>query len=739
MIMKTTSHDVLFSVIVPVYNVEGFLRQCLDSLVQQTLQSIEIIIVNDKSPDHSCRIIDEYQRQFSNIVTINLPANVGLGNARNAGIKVAVGKYISFVDSDDWVGKHMFESLHSMIVADSPDIVMFNYVREFIDGKTSINESTYLLKREKDTPQEQHNKKQLLFSFNVAWNKVYKRTFLEKLHMEFGKGYYEDISWTFPLLIKASTIKVTDEVLYHYRQRQTSILNTRSSHHLEVFEQYERLFYLIKNDNIDDETQIILCNRMVNHYIAIMTTQKNRIPENEMRNFCKNFHDHLDTFAGKFSHEDILVSAPRKQEIQINEQFNPKKLFFLALIKKNRYLTYKLFSKLSSAVNKTRGFITGKKHFVHLSKRYLYEKLYLLFLFLPVDPKLALFSSYWGEQFSCNPKWISLALQEIDGSYTCAWESTNDFDLPTSMEHVRKYSLKYYYYCARGKYFVNNVNFPDFIKKRKNTVFIQTQHGTPLKIMGFDFMKKSSIDRTDPAGLILRSMRWDYILSSNSYSSEIWKGAFPFDYKVLEFGYPRNDILFHHNEKDIERIKADIGIGSKKKVLFYAPTHKEYEKETSIHFDIKKLCKEIGGEFVILIRAHHLKSSISHTVSEELTDCIKDVTDYPEVQELNLISDVLLTDYSSIMFDYACLNRPIILFLDDYEIYSAVRGMYYNIVKDSPGPVVTNTDELISMLKENQYSSKKNLSRLNKFRSIFCDFDKGDAGKQLIENVFINR
>jgi len=90
------------------------------------------------------------------------------------------------------------------------------------------------------------------------------------------------------------------------------------------------------------------------------------------------------------------------------------------------------------------------------------------------------------------------------------------------------------------------------------------------------------------------------------------------------------------------------------------------------------------------------------------------------------------------MFDYACLNRPIILFLDDYEIYSAVRGMYYNIVKESPGPVVKNTDELITILKENQYLSKENLARLQKFRHIFCNFDKGDAGKQLIENVFVN-
>ncbi len=729
---NTPPPKILFSVIVPVYNVEGFLRTCLKSLVNQTLQSIEIIIVNDKSPDHSSRIIKDFQANFDNIVTLNLPENVGLGKARNAGMDIAKGGYISFVDSDDWVEPHMYEYLANITEKDSPDIVLFNYVREFIDGKKSINEASYILRREKSLSPNNHNKKQLLFSFNVAWNKIYKRTFLKRQNIRFEKGYYEDISWTFPLLIKAETIATTDEILYHYRQRHTSILNTKSTHHLDVFSQYERLFTLIANDTIDDETRLILCNRMVNHYIAILTTKKFRIPAQEVKNFFHTFNSHLTRYAGKYSQEDILINAPGNQNIRIRERFNKKKLLFLQLVKKERYRTYKALSFLSFSISKSRHFVNSKKPLLHLAKRYFYEKLYLFFLLLPVDKKLALFSSYWGEQFSCNPKWIALQLQEQDDNYRCVWESTKDFDVPESMQQVKKYSLHYYFVCARANLFINNVNFPDFIKKRKGTRFIQTQHGTPLKTMGFDFMKKSALDRTIPSGLIRRSVRWDYVLSSNSYSSEIWLGAFPFDYKLLEFGYPRNDILFHYSEEDIEKIKNELGIDPHKKILFYAPTHKEYEKETTIHFDINQLCAEIGKDFVILVRAHHLKSTLLNLSSEDETPCIIDVTEYPEVQHLNILADVLLTDYSSIMFDYACLNRPIILFLDDYDIYSAIRGMYYDITKNPPGAIASNTDELITLLKEGEYNSTENSDRLKEFRKIFCEFDQGSARAQLI-------
>ncbi len=215
------------SVIIPVYNVEQYLRQCLDSVCNQTFKDIEIIIVNDCSPDNSLEIIKEYQRKDERIVLVDLKQNVGLGFARNEGMKVAKGKYITFVDSDDWIANNYVEVLYNTIRKSNSVFVCSEYwyynniSREVTKGiaysnvyDTVINSISY--------------KKQLIqnLSFCRAWTTIYEKDFLFSNDIYFKVTKFEDTLFLYELIVKSSGVLFIKDRLYYYRvNRGNSITN----------------------------------------------------------------------------------------------------------------------------------------------------------------------------------------------------------------------------------------------------------------------------------------------------------------------------------------------------------------------------------------------------------------------------------------------------------------------------------------------------------------------------------
>ncbi|URM34903.1 CDP-glycerol glycerophosphotransferase family protein [Cytobacillus firmus] len=361
--------------------------------------------------------------------------------------------------------------------------------------------------------------------------------------------------------------------------------------------------------------------------------------------------------------------------------------------------------------------------------------LYPLFRYLPMKKKTVVFESFWGKSYSDNPRAIYEEMEKNGMDYNYIWILNNEnTDIEGRGKAVRKNSLKYYYYLATAKYFINNANFPDFYEKRDGAIEVQTLHGTPLKTMGLDV--PGEIDTEEKRNNFLRRCgRWDYLISTSDYVTNLTRRCFLYEKEMLEVGFPRNDKLFRHdNEKDIMNLKEKIGIPRDKKVILYAPTWR-VKKAFNLELEVDKMQEQLGDEYVLLLRLHYFVAN-SIDVSKN-KGFAYDLSNYEDIQDLYLISDVMITDYSSVMFDYAILNRPMLFFTYDLELYrDQLRGMYIDFEKEAPGPLARTTQDLIDSLQNMNTHNQKYDEKMKQFRAKYCQYDDGHASENVINKVF---
>ncbi|MFC3501675.1 glycosyltransferase family 2 protein [Micromonospora krabiensis] len=264
----------LLSIVVPVYGVEAYLYQCLESIRADIpageADAVEIIAVDDASPDRCGEMLRSYAGGRTGIRTVHLTTNVGLGLARNAGLDEATGRYVWFVDSDDWLPPGTIPTVLDRLRQHEPDVLMLDHLRVHEDGRREVDASSHLLRdtsgvvRLADAPH-------LLRVQHTAWNKVVRRAFMDELGLRFFPGWYEDIPFSHPLLIGAEKISVLDQVCYLYRQgRQGAITSTRSGRHFDAFDQYERLMDWVRRRHPDEGLQTELFQLMINHYLVVV-------------------------------------------------------------------------------------------------------------------------------------------------------------------------------------------------------------------------------------------------------------------------------------------------------------------------------------------------------------------------------------------------------------------------------------------------------------------------------------
>jgi len=214
------------SIIIPVHNVESYLKQCLDSIISQTFKNIEIIIINDCSTDKSSQIIEEYKKTDSRIVTVFLEKNVGAGSARNEGIKIATGKYIVFIDSDDWITKDYIEKLYTGIEKYNCDMISANfYTYDTATGKTEENKCPGKFY---NTLFNSSLKKQyfLFLSNNYIWIRIYKKDFLKANNIYFKLNKLEDSLFLWEVVLASDNFRFIDETIYYYRLNRNNSLTT---------------------------------------------------------------------------------------------------------------------------------------------------------------------------------------------------------------------------------------------------------------------------------------------------------------------------------------------------------------------------------------------------------------------------------------------------------------------------------------------------------------------------------
>ncbi|PZG23376.1 CDP-glycerol--glycerophosphate glycerophosphotransferase [Micromonospora craterilacus] len=285
----------LLSIVVPVYGVEAYLPQCLDSIHADIpageAAAVEVVAVDDASPDGCGQLLREYAADHPGVRVLHLSKNVGLGLARNAGLDAATGRYVWFVDSDDWLPPGTIPAVLDRLRTDRPDVMMIDHLRVHECGRREVDVSSRLLRgtpgvvRLADRPQ-------LLRVQHTAWNKVVRREFMAELGLRFHPGWYEDIPFSHPLLIGAERISVLDEVCYLYRQgRQGAITSTRSGRHFDAFEQYDRLFAWLRQRHPDGRWHAELFDLMVNHFLVVVGND-DRLHPHLRRSFFRRVAGH---------------------------------------------------------------------------------------------------------------------------------------------------------------------------------------------------------------------------------------------------------------------------------------------------------------------------------------------------------------------------------------------------------------------------------------------------------------
>jgi len=263
-----------------------------------------------------------------------------------------------------------------------------------------------------------------------------------------------------------------------------------------------------------------------------------------------------------------------------------------------------------------------------------------------------------------------------------------------------------------------------------------THHGTPLKWMGLD-LRETPAPRMNFPALMRRCARWDYSVSSNPHSTLVWERVYPTRYESLEVGYPRNDVLATATDGDVAAIRERLGIAPGQVAVLYAPTHREYRRGYVPLLDLAALADGLGRDHVLLARLHYFYGADPQLRRLHDAGRVRDVADHPSVEELCLAADVLMTDYSSIMFDYAVLDRPMIVHAPDWEAYRATRGTYFDLMAEPPGVVTTTEAGAIAALRSGEAWGEDARRARAAFRARFCALEDGHAAERVVRRVWL--
>lgn len=370
-----------------------------------------------------------------------------------------------------------------------------------------------------------------------------------------------------------------------------------------------------------------------------------------------------------------------------------------------------------------------------------------------LDPSMVVFESFVGRTYSCNPKALYEAMLRDprfdDFTFVWAFKEPRDYaDLPAlgRATLVRFGSRDYYGYHARAKYWVSNSVLPFRMQPRERQVYVQTWHGTPLKRLGCDLSSDPGADaqyQVEEKHLWYQAegRRFTALLSQSSYATERLASAFDLAAggklsAVVEEGYPRNDALHTFSDEDVARIRERLGLPEDKQVVLYAPTWRDDQHVKGVGYtleptmDFEALQRELGDTHVILFRAHYLIASSFDFAA--YAGFVFDVSSADDINDFYVASDVLVTDYSSVFFDYAGLRRPMVFYMYDLERY--VRGFYLEL-GDLPGPVVRTTDELVAAIRSADSRDAGSVERYARACDRFAGLDDGHASERVLARL----
>ncbi len=757
------------SIIIPFHRGEAYLRDCLDSLKEQKELDaadlkLEILLICDHAQESEYKHLTKASDRIS-ILTYQLQEKTGVAAARNLGLSKATGDYVYFLDSDDylydntiailsqaalqqeediiygkkqgtWFGRSVFltqekeaedteddDSGSSEETSNSDD----NTSAEAYDTDDMISEDRDPEKLRKQAYRILVAKRKGVRNISVL-NILFRRSFIESHHISFPEElvYFSDVPFLLEALSKTEHFLYVPDARYIKRKHNDSIHFPSLSQMKDPMRFYDFLdtyYETINRIPEDSELKQLLDKKYITYYTNVFAPKLKRSKNDIWRE--ENF-DSMKEILGH-THTEVL-----------RELTGYKRRIVRALLSEKRKTSIRI--------------VTIHLGYLKLKKIFKNKRVLLMYLYHHYFTKWSLknnwilFESFFGKSYSDSPKYIYEYLSKnFPGKYRMIWVIDKiNTKIPYQHKKIRRFSLRYYYYLGRCGYIVFNCRQPEWVIKRENNVFLQTWHGTPLKKLVFDIDEIVSASPRYKQQFYKQSRAWDYLIAPNEFSSKTFRRCFAYDNVMLETGYPRNDILHAPDKDKIARgIRTRLGIALDKKTILYAPTWRDdvyYGKgqyKFELRLDLELMRKQLGEEYVILLRTHYF---IADSIAlEAMNGFAYNVSRYDDISELYLISDILITDYSSVFFDYANLKRPMLFFTYDLDKYRDIlRGFYFDIEKEVPGPLLYTTDEVIQAIKGIDSINREYHQRYDQFYHRFCDWEDGHAAEKVVKSVFVD-
>jgi CDP-glycerol glycerophosphotransferase len=387
---------------------------------------------------------------------------------------------------------------------------------------------------------------------------------------------------------------------------------------------------------------------------------------------------------------------------------------------------------------------------------------------IPVDVQTIFFESYGGRSCACSPKALFEALCNDDrfADWQFIWSLREEVAEAAVHENpllsmrariVAQGSNEHLKACAAAGYWIVNNRVAEWMYPKDDQTYVQCWHGTPLKRLGFDVEIQTNAALNTTSELAWRfgldAQKWSYLLSPSSFTSEHLVSAFGLkpDARaklVIEEGYPRNDriatvLASPRRDEDIHALKQRLDIPPDRKVLLYAPTWRDSDYQSGVGYvakgllDLQQMKEALQGDWVVLLRLHYYIAN--QLATDELAGFAYDVCAVQDINDLYLVADALLTDYSSTVFDYANTNRPLIYYWPDFKEYAeGVRGFYFDPTT-LPGDQCTTTEEVIQALHALPTWHERHGNEYRRFRQQFCPKDDGNATSRTITQIFAPR
>lgn len=762
------------SVIIPFNKGDDFLRDCLDSLAEQEFKDYEVLLITDHYEGDINNVLSDYTGRID-IKCFALEGNkTGVAAARNLGLDHAQGDYVYFIDADDYIFQDALAVLLQAADEFDEDIVYgkkhYTYYRRsvflpiYIEKREAILAQKYAdggdesvdnadlsdSSAEDDGDEEDEEisdelremrelrhrnrarrkgikrlitKKKRLRNVSVL-HMIIRRSLIEEMGLRFDESlkYYSDSPFLASLL--DTDVKIRKKYFSHYiKRKHADIVNHPALTQIMDpgrFDEMMKTFrILMKNSNPEGSVRRAVDHQFVVYYTNYFIKKLKR-SENDI--WRKKRFEVMTEMANEMLPENIRREKfYRRRMLKALKKGDCTKCIKLITRRLGRKKLKKIFKK-------------------RVLSRYLYRNKYLK---KPLEENTIMFETFFGKSYSDSPKYIyEYIAKNYPGKYKFVWVLDNKQKLPYGGIQIKRFSRKYYYYLAISKYFVFNVRQPVWFKHRKDQVFFETWHGTPLKRLAFDLGDVFGASPDYKKQIYKQSRSWDFLLAANKFSSDVFRSCFKYDGVMCECGYPRNDILHAPDRDEISaRIKKSLNIPEGKKLLLYAPTwrddecygHGQYKFELKL--DLKRMRERLGDDYIVLLRTHYFIADAIDT--SEFGDFTRNVCRYNDISELYLISDIIITDYSSVFFDYANLKRPMLFYTYDLEKYRDIlHGFYIDMETELPGPMLFTTDEVIDAIQNIDDVSAKYAAKYDEFYERFCSWEDGHGAEKCTKLLF---